>query len=281
MRRKADTSTLEHLRQTAVVNINTASATLITIPLSHYCEKARWALDRAMLPYREEPHAPLLHRLATRWNDGGSVPVLVHGNARFVDSSDILAHADAVCGGGLLYPRDASLRREVEALEEYFDTRLGPHTRRWAYEQLLPHTQLLRSLWSYQAPRLEARLLPLITPLACHLVRASYKITPQSAQRSLDRVREVFREVERQLNDGRRFLTGECFTAADLTFAALAVPVLFPVECRAVLPALDAVPAAMRDEVLRLRTTAAGRFALRLFSQERGRTFATRQSHVP
>ena len=24
---------------------------LITIPISHYCEKARWALDRAALPY--------------------------------------------------------------------------------------------------------------------------------------------------------------------------------------------------------------------------------------
>jgi glutathione S-transferase len=78
--------------------------------------------------------------------------------------------------------------------------------------------------------------------------------------------------VDRKLSDGRRFLTGARFTPADLAFAALAAPVLFPVECRAVLPALDAVPTAMRDEVLRLRTTVAGRFALRLFSQERQRT---------
>jgi glutathione S-transferase len=54
-----------------------------------------------------------------------------------------------------------------------------------------------------------------------------------------------------------------------LTFAALAAPVLFPAECRAVHPALDDVPAAMHEEILRLRETEAGRFALRLFSQER------------
>lgn len=257
----------------------TAPAILITIPLSHYCEKARWALDRVALPYREEPHAPLLHRIATKRNDGGSVPVLVHGSSRFIDSTDILVHADAVCGGNLLYPRDAARRREVDALEEQFDTQLGPHTRRWAYEQLLPHTKLLHSLWSRDAPWLEARLLPVITPLARRLVRAAYKITPESAQRSLDRVRDVFREVDRHLSDGRRFLTGECFTAADLTFAALAAPVLFPTECRAVLPALDAVPVPMREEVLRLRNTVSGRFALRLFSQERSCTYATTQSH--
>jgi glutathione S-transferase len=35
---------------------------LITIPISHYCEKARWALERAGLPYREERHVQGIHR---------------------------------------------------------------------------------------------------------------------------------------------------------------------------------------------------------------------------
>jgi glutathione S-transferase len=249
---------------------DTAPAILITIPLSHYCEKARWALDRVGLPYREEAHAPLLHRLATKRNDGGTVPVLVHGSSRFIDSTDILMHANAVCGGDLLYPRDAAQRRDVDALEEHFDIELGPHTRRWAYAQLLPQAKLIRSLWSRGVPRLEARLVPVITPLARRLVRAAYRVTPESAQRSLERVRGVFWYVGERLGDGRQFLAGERFTAADLTFAALAAPVLFPLECRAVYPALDAVPAAMREEALRLRDTDAGRFALRMFSQERG-----------
>jgi glutathione S-transferase len=252
-----------------MIKRNPVLAVLITIPLSHYCEKARWALDRTALPYREEPHAPLLHRLATKRHDGGAVPVLVHERRRFVDSTEILMHADAVCGGDVLYPRDAALRSEVEALEERFDTELGPHARRWAYAQLLPEAKLLRSVWSRGVPRFEAGLLPMITPLACRLVRATYRITPESAQRSLERVQGIFREIEELLSDGRPFLAGERFTAADLTFAALAAPMLFPSGCRAVHPALDAVPAAMREEALRLRDTDAGRFALRMFSQER------------
>lgn len=196
--------------------------------------------------------------------------MLVHGGSRFTDSTAILVHADVVCGGGLLYPRDVALRREVDAHEERFDTELGPHTRRWAYAHLLPHADLLRDVWSRGVPRLEAGLVPLLTPLVCPLVRMAYRITPHSAQRSLEHVRGIFREVDSRLADGRRFLVGARFSAADLSFAALAAPVLFPAGYRAVHPALDAVPAAMREEVERLRDTDAGRFVLRMFAQERG-----------
>ena len=79
----------------------------------------------------------MLHRLATRRHGGGSVPVLVDGTNRFVDSTDIIEYANCVCGGDGLYPRDAGLRSEVLALEDRFDQELGPHTRRWAYAQLL------------------------------------------------------------------------------------------------------------------------------------------------
>jgi glutathione S-transferase len=37
---------------------------LITIAYSHCCEKARWGLDRARLPYVEKGYAPVIHRLA-------------------------------------------------------------------------------------------------------------------------------------------------------------------------------------------------------------------------
>ena len=51
---------------------------LITIPISHYCEKARWALERAEMPYREERHIQAIHVLYARRAGGGmTVPVLV------------------------------------------------------------------------------------------------------------------------------------------------------------------------------------------------------------
>ncbi len=247
------------------------TAILITIPVSHYCEKARWALDLCALPYTEEPHAPLLHRLATSKSKGGTAPVLVQGERRYIDSTDILVFADTIQGGDLLYPRDPALRDQVEALEERFDAELGPHVRRWAYWHLLPQTALLRTAWGRGVPRFEAALLPLILPLARRLVIRGYRITPASAQRSLERVRGVFREVDERLSDGRRFLAGNRFTAADLSFAALAAPMLFPPECGAAHPAFEDVPAAMHEEILRLRDTVAGKYGLRLYAEERGR----------
>ena len=50
---------------------------LITIPFSHYCEKARWALDRAGVSYVEEPHLPGLHMGPMRKAGGKTVPVLI------------------------------------------------------------------------------------------------------------------------------------------------------------------------------------------------------------
>ena len=44
---------------------------LITIPISHFCEKARWALELAGLPYREEPHLQVIHSVHTWWAGHG------------------------------------------------------------------------------------------------------------------------------------------------------------------------------------------------------------------
>jgi glutathione S-transferase len=49
---------------------------LLTIPISHYCEKARWALDRLGLPYVEERHLQVFHYLRSYPLSGGpNVPV--------------------------------------------------------------------------------------------------------------------------------------------------------------------------------------------------------------
>ena len=240
---------------------------LITMPHSHYCEKARWALDLAGVEYVEEAHPPLFHWLATWPRGGRSVPVFVRDGRDYRDSSEILLHLDEAGSG--LYPAEATLRREVLALEEEFDERLGPHARRWAYAQLLPHSELLVKAMAPGTPRLERSLLRVFLPLVKLLIRRFLRISERSSRRSLDVVDGVFDQVGQRLQDGRCYLAGDRFTAADLTFASLSAPVLLPAKYRGRMPALDEVPQPMQEQVNRLRATTAGRFALRLFEEHR------------
>jgi glutathione S-transferase len=237
------------------------------MPHSHYCEKARWALDRSGIAYVEEAHVPLFHRRATRPEGGGSVPVLVHEGNTYTDSRDILLHLDNLGTG--LFPADAQLRTDVVDMAKDFDENLGPHTRRWAYWHLLPYSSLLRQIMSCGVPPTERILLPVILPYVKRLIRSRLKITAAGAARSTERIREVFTRVETRLGDGRLFLVGNTLTAADITFASLAAPVLFPSGYRSALPALEVLPPAVRTEVGTFRNSAAGAFALRLFAEHR------------
>lgn len=244
---------------------------LVTIPVSHYCEKARWALDRLGLAYTEDGHLPFGHFRATLGlSPKRSVPVLVRGHEVWPDSTDILQHLDTRAPVGLrLYPEAAALRKEVETLEDLFDEKLGPAVRRWAYFHLLPHRTLAERVVGTGAPAIERRAMRLLFPLARQVLRRALNITPETAEKSRVRMVALFDEVSARLQDGRRFLVGDRFTAADLTFASLAAVALLPPEAPVLRMDLTDLPASMRPDVERLRATPAGQFALRMYAEQR------------
>jgi len=248
-----------------------SSYRLITIPPSQYCEKARWALDYLGVPYREEGHPPLLHRWAVKTAGGRrTTPVLVAGDTVLADSTDILQYLDTTyVEGWRPYPRDSQLRVEAEEMEELFDTRLGPHTRRLAYYHLLQHKALFLDSVLAGVGRGEKFVFRLLRPAVCSIMRRGMRINPESADRSLERVRTVFATVDELLGGGLTFLVGDCFSAADLTFAALAAPVLLPRNYGSSLPSLERVPAEMLAQIEEFRATPAGVFAMRIYRDHR------------
>ena len=245
--------------------------TLVTITLSHYCEKARWGLDRAAIAYEERRHAPAFHVLPVRRLSGKTgTPILVTSTGVIVESTNILLWADEqATPGRKLYPTDAASREEVLALREEFDQNLGPHVRRVAYFHLLPETRLMRSLWTYAAPRHQQLLMPLLFRPLRRLARSAMRIDAAGAERSLVKLRAVIESVNDRLRDGRRHLVGECLTAADITFASLAAPILWPEGYSVPLPPLESIPGELAQRVQELRETPAGAFGLRLYREER------------
>ena len=244
---------------------------LITIPISHYCEKARWALDRAGVNYQERAHLQVLHWIpVTRAGGKKTAPVLVWGDRVFTDSADIVEEASARGPSGReLFPDDPAAAAEVRALQSDFDSDLGPEGRRWMYNALHGRRDIAVAYGCTGVPAWQRRALPFAYPVVVRVIDRYLDVTPATAARSEATVRASFDSVAERLGDGRPYLCGERFSAADLTFASLAAPMLMPPEYGVPLPQPEELPVAMAATVRELREHPAGAYALKMFREER------------
>jgi glutathione S-transferase len=249
---------------------------LVTIPISHYCEKARWALDRAGMAYREERHVQGVHRLAARRAGGGAtVPVLVAPSGVIADSSEILAWVDArIAPEHRLLPPEPASRARVLALCRRFDEVLGPSGRRLIYVHVMARPGAMLTFNNHGVPAWENVAIRRGWPLAARFVRGALGIRAGVEEQDEATVWAELDFVAGLLADGRRYLDGERFGAADLTFAALASSVLLPIVYGVPLPQPPDLAPATADLVGRARAHPAGRFALSVIEEQRRLTVA-------
>lgn len=242
---------------------------LITIPESHYCEKARWALTRLRIPFVEEPHMPPFHQFATRRVGGQSVPVLVTETEVLTNSEAILRWVDKHASQEVkLYTANLESRQQIEELVTLFDSVLAPAVRQWCYFYILNQAQLVQPLWCQGTPWFERLLFPVMYGRIRSSIVQGYTINPESAEAAYELICKTFRTVERLLSDGRAYLVGEAFSAADLAFAALAAPVVMPEECGGVHLKFSQLPSQMTVKIQAFRETLAGKFVLRLYEEQ-------------
>jgi glutathione S-transferase len=245
---------------------------LVTIPISHYCEKARWALDRAGIAYEERRHLPALHRLAVKRAGGKlTVPVLICDEVGVLaESADIVAYADerAPAGRGSI-PEDPALATHARALADDFDERLGPATRLWVYHRMIPHPKLVTASMTAGVPAWQRRTFRFGNRAIGAVVSRVLTINDATAVDAEREFRAIFADVDELLADGRPYLVGDAFSIADLTFAALSAPLVGPPEYSVRLPTVEELPPGMRPTVEELRETPAGEHALRMFREER------------
>jgi glutathione S-transferase len=244
---------------------------LLTIPISHYCEKARWALDRAQLRYREERHVQGIHSIyARRAGGGATVPVLVTEDGTIGESEQILEWVDErVAPEQRLFPPDATERERVHALCCRFDERLGPSGRRLMYVHVFRQRAAMLPYNNQGVPAWEDRAIRWGWPLAERFVRRALDIRDGVEVQDEADVWHEFDHVASLLEDGRAYLCGARFGAADLTFAALAAAVLVPPIYGVPLPQPEVMLPDTAALVRRAREHPAGRFALALIAEQR------------
>lgn len=249
---------------------------LVTMAPSHYSEKARWALDRLGVPYVEECVAPGLHFRALKRLGAKSVPTLQLADGTVLrDSTDILHHLDkAAAAEARLFPSDEALRAQVQALEDEFDEKLAPLVRDWMYSWAIDDLTALSRVFSNRA----SFAVRLAMPIFARGVRDTFRrrLRKVPAEERYQTLLTYWSTVDDRLADGRQYLVGDRFTAADLTLAAIAAHVVAEDNFRGGTLPLHLRPPKQRERTELFRETPTGRFVARIYREERDRRVAPR-----
>ncbi len=204
------------------------STLLYQFPISHYCEKVRWALDYKKIPYRTTNLLPGPHLLTTRrLAKKTSVPILVHEGKTIQDSTHILDYLDEIFPEKSLSPSDANHKKEALELEEYFDQEIGVHLRRYFYHTLLNYPKMILPMILSSTPWYGAFAYTASFPVVRKLMKKGMNIHAESAARSAVRLDEALKRLDAQIQ-GHDFLVGNTFSRADITAASLLAPFCFP-----------------------------------------------------
>ena len=212
---------------------------LYTFHVSHFSEKARWALDFAGIEYRERALLPGPHPLITRGLARRShVPILKCGSNVVQGSADIVDYfcdhlAETETAAQLNGP-DAGVREQERTL----DFTLGRGIQRLFYAALLKDRRLVIDLWSHQGPIWARAMYTLAYPLVAGAVERLYSTRDaQKLAASGDLLISKVDELDRTLRN-QQYLGGEQPCRLDITVAALLAPLCRPPQHRVPWPAL-------------------------------------------
>lgn len=104
--------------------------TLYLFPISHYCEKARWARDYKNIDYRVKNLLPGLHVKKTRALTGSTeMPILKHAQNVISNSSEIISYVDEIFPDKMLTLVDEGIRNASFEWERFVDNEIGPNLR--------------------------------------------------------------------------------------------------------------------------------------------------------
>ena len=221
-----------------------ATPRLWEIRVSHYSEKARWALAHKRVAYRSRRPPPGSHMAVALLLTRGAVrtfPLLDLDGERVTDSSRIVEALERRNPDPPLYPDDPAQRRRALAIEDYFDEEVGPHARLLAWHEVIADPEALKRFAAELAPAPLDRVGVVSAPATSWFLRLRYGVaSDDAAALARERVLAGLDRVESELGDGE-YLVGDRFSVADLTAAALLYPIVGPPEG----PELPEMPAAM------------------------------------
>ncbi len=244
--------------------------TLWQLPLSHFSEKARWALDHRRIPHRRRSPIPGVHIPIALLLSGGrtaTFPILQLDGRTIVDSTALIAALEERYPERPLYPADPELRRRALELEEFFDEELGPHVRHLAFHELGRDRERMIEFVERGMPPPLNRFGAMSAAYARAYTNLRFGVhDEEAAVLARAKIPAALDRIESELGSGG-YLVGDAFTVADLTAAALLYPILIPEQ--GPLPADVQPPEGLRRFREPLEARPGYRWALEMFARHR------------
>jgi glutathione S-transferase len=250
------------------------------IPLSHFSEKVRWALDYKRITHRRKVLGADYLIRAWRATGRGTLPILFLDGRAIGDSTNIIAALEKRYPEPSLYPSDAAARQRALAVEDYFDEQLGPAVRAAIVTPLFRHDPdlALRVLTTGMPDKAYQRLRPLVRIFPT-FYRFRHKISEAKIETDRATVIGALDRIEQE-RQGGAYLVGDAFTVADLTAAALLSPMLQPPEIQ--YPLGVELPAYLQDYRAIVLQHPAAQWAAGIYRLHRGRSAeVSRRSELP
>jgi len=241
------------------------------ISVSHYNEKARWALDYKRIPHRRRGLPGGVHMLAALLLTRGETvtfPVLVLDGKGIGDSTAIIGELERRWPDPPLYPEDPAARRRALDLEDYFDEELGPAIRLVGWHEMSRDPERLAELSADFLPpgvRDDPRAAAAAGRYAAAFTNARYGVkNEEAAERSRQKVLAALDRLEAEL-DGGDYLVGDRFSVADLTAASL----FYPLALHPDAPSLGKLPEALERWRAPLAERPGGRWVAEIYRRHR------------
>ena len=240
---------------------------LYTFTVSHFSEKARWALDYEGVPYEEKVLVPGPHQLVTRRVARRTeVPLLEHEGRYVQGSSAIIDCIADRLGGTKLTPADPAERAEAIELEKKLDKVFGRGVQQVLYSVLLKNRHTVIDLWSAGGPRWASAFYALAFPMVASAVKRMYKTgDAEGVAKAKERFSTTFDELDEVLSR-QRYFGGDMPNRVDITVAALLAPVCRVPEHRVKWPAM---PTELADFEASLRGRPTWNHVLRMYRDHR------------
>ncbi len=229
--------------QTGIQGEATRMLTLYQFTFSHFCGKARWALDYKGLPYTPRNLLPGLHRrVLLRLARKSTVPLLIDNGEIIQGSTEIIDHLDGRYPEYPLTPAARSQAKESREWEAFLDAEIGVPLRLWGYYHLLPDSRLALKVMLRGAPWHARLYYPLMFPRVRERMSRYLHIDADSARQAEQRVMAALARLDDTIAN-RPYLVGGEFTRADLTACSLLALLCPPGNGEAAI----ALPQAMAD----------------------------------